>query len=566
MTNSSWLATDRALAEAASVGVTRIVQIGCDLPGARWAVQAAQRYDVVVAAVALHPNEAPRLASSGELDEAFAEIETLAASSDRVRAVGETGLDYFRTEEEGRDAQHESFRRHIDLAKRLNKTLVIHDRDSHADVIRLLDEEGVPERVVMHCFSGDAAFARECLDRGAWLSFSGTVTFKNAQPLRDALAVTPLDRILVAVTSRPGSYHHWRTVRSKIALLTKSRAALAVMIGAVAMALVATTAGYAAMTTTVTLSVDGKASEIGTMSNTVGEVLESEGISVGDHDVVAPGLDSPVNDGTRIAVRFGRPLDISIDGKDKTYWVTATDVEMALDQLGLRYAGAQLSASRSSSIGRDGLDLAIVTAKNLTVKVGKDDKVRPKKGSILEDGDKIVVTRVRTVTRRATVAIDFETIEKSDSTMYTDQSRTVRLGRDGSRNVLYRITFENGKRTARIELTSSPISEAFKSIVRVGTKERPVNNFAGGSSVWDELADCESGGNWAANTGNGYYGGLQFNVSTWQSYGGTGYPHEASRETQIAIATKVRDANGGYGSWPACSQQMGLLSLIHISE
>jgi len=197
MTDSSWLATDGALAEAASVGVTRIVQIGCDLPGARWAVQAAQRYDVVVAAVALHPNEAPRLASSGELDEAFAEIETLAASSDRVRAVGETGLDYFRTEEDGRDAQHESFRRHIDLAKRLNKTLVIHDRDSHADVIRLLDEEGVPERVVMHCFSGDAAFARECLDRGAWLSFSGTVTFKNAQPLRDALAVTPLDRILV---------------------------------------------------------------------------------------------------------------------------------------------------------------------------------------------------------------------------------------------------------------------------------------------------------------------------------------------------------------------------------
>jgi len=197
MTDSSWPATDKALAEAASVGVTRVVQIGCDLPGARWAVQAAQKYDVVVAAVALHPNEAPRLASSGKLDEAFAEIETLAASSDKVRAVGETGLDYFRTEEDGRDAQHESFRRHIDLAKRLDKTLVIHDRDAHADVIRLLDEEGIPDRVVMHCFSGDAAFARECLDRGAWLSFSGTVTFKNAQPLRDALAVTPLDRILV---------------------------------------------------------------------------------------------------------------------------------------------------------------------------------------------------------------------------------------------------------------------------------------------------------------------------------------------------------------------------------
>jgi len=197
MTDGSWLGTDQALAEAASVGVTRIVQIGCDLPGARWAVEAAKRYDALVAGVALHPNEAPRLAASGQLDEALAEIETLAASSDRVRAVGETGLDYFRTGEDGRDVQHESFRRHIDLAKRLDKTLVIHDRDAHADVIRLLDEEGVPDRVVMHCFSGDAAFARECLDRGAWLSFSGTVTFKNAQPLRDALAVTPLDRILV---------------------------------------------------------------------------------------------------------------------------------------------------------------------------------------------------------------------------------------------------------------------------------------------------------------------------------------------------------------------------------
>jgi len=357
------------------------------------------------------------------------------------------------------------------------------------------------------------------------------------------------------------------------------------MIGAVVMALVATTAGYAAMTQTVTLSVDGEASEIGTLDKTVGEVLESEGISVGDHDVVAPGLDSPINDGTRIAVRFGRPLVISVDGQDRTYWVTATDVDTALNQLGIRYAGAQLSASRGSSISREGLDLAIVTPKNLTVKVGdrkatkeqvpaltvrealadldvkvdKDDKVAPKQGATLEDGDKIVVTRVRTVTRRATVAIDFETIEKSDSSMYVDQSRTVRLGSDGSRDVLFRITFENGERAKRTELTSSPISEPVEAIVRVGTKERPVaTDFSSGSSVWDELADCESGGNWAANTGNGYYGGLQFNLSTWQSYGGTGYPNENSRETQIAIATKVRDANGGYGSWPACSQEMGL--------
>jgi TatD DNase family protein len=195
--DGSWLPVEEALAEAAAVGVPRIVQIGCDLPGAAWAVETAQRFESIVAGVALHPNEVPSLAEAGRLEEALATIERLAASSDRVRAVGETGLDYFRTDEAGRPAQQESFRRHIELAKRLDKTLVIHDRDAHDDVLRVLDEEGLPDRVVMHCFSGDADFARACLDRGAWLSFAGTVTFKNAEPLREALRVTPRDRILV---------------------------------------------------------------------------------------------------------------------------------------------------------------------------------------------------------------------------------------------------------------------------------------------------------------------------------------------------------------------------------
>ena len=195
--DGDWLDTDDALAAAAAVGVPRIVQIGCDLPGARWAVEAAARYDALVAGVALHPNEAPRHAAAGTLDEALAEIEALAAAHPDVRAVGETGLDHFRTGEEGRAAQVESFRRHIDLAKRLDKTLVIHDRDAHEQVLRVLDEEGAPERWVMHCFSGDADLARRCLDRGAYLSFAGTVTFKNAEPLREALVVVPRDRVLV---------------------------------------------------------------------------------------------------------------------------------------------------------------------------------------------------------------------------------------------------------------------------------------------------------------------------------------------------------------------------------
>ncbi|RYC05892.1 TatD family hydrolase [Nocardioides zhouii] len=200
--DGDWLDTAGAIAAAAAVGVPRIVQIGCDLPGARWAVAAAAEHVALVAGVALHPNEAPGLAAAGRLDEALAEIEQLATAHDKVRAIGETGLDTYRhaqsrTGEDGRAAQEESFRRHIDLAKRLDKTLVIHDRDAHDDVLRVLDEEGVPERWVMHCFSGDDAFARRCLDRGAHLSFAGTVTFKNAAPLRNALAVTPLDRVLV---------------------------------------------------------------------------------------------------------------------------------------------------------------------------------------------------------------------------------------------------------------------------------------------------------------------------------------------------------------------------------
>jgi TatD DNase family protein len=197
ISDGDWLETGEAIARASEVGVRRIVQIGCDLPGAAWAVAAAAEHDALVAGVALHPNEAPRLEADGRLSEALAEIERLAGGHDKVRAVGETGLDFFRTGPEGRDAQVTSFARHIDLAKRLDKTLVIHDRDAHDAVLDVLDAEGAPDRWVMHCFSGNPRFARACLDRGAYLSFAGTVTFKNAQPLRDALVVAPRDRILV---------------------------------------------------------------------------------------------------------------------------------------------------------------------------------------------------------------------------------------------------------------------------------------------------------------------------------------------------------------------------------
>jgi TatD DNase family protein len=191
-----WLSVDDALAASAAVGVPRIVQIGCDLPGARWAVETARRYDELVAGVALHPNEAPLLAEAGTLDAALAEIDALAADP-VVRAVGETGLDQFRTGPEGRGVQESSFRAHIEMAKRHGKALVIHDRDAHDDVLRVLEDAGPPDRVVFHCFSGDTAMAEHCAERGWYLSFAGTVTFKNADGLRAALAVAPIERLLV---------------------------------------------------------------------------------------------------------------------------------------------------------------------------------------------------------------------------------------------------------------------------------------------------------------------------------------------------------------------------------
>ncbi|MDG4861976.1 TatD family hydrolase [Streptomyces sp. T-3] len=203
---------EEGLANAAAVGVTTVVQVGCDVRGSHWAADTAKAHEAVHAAVALHPNEAPRIVhgdpdgwsrqgareplGDAGLDEALAEIDALAALP-HVKGVGETGLDYFRTGPEGKAAQERSFRAHIEIAKRRGKALVIHDREAHADVLRILKEEGAPERTVFHCYSGDAAMAQVCAQNGYFMSFAGNVTFKNAQPLRDALAVAPLELILV---------------------------------------------------------------------------------------------------------------------------------------------------------------------------------------------------------------------------------------------------------------------------------------------------------------------------------------------------------------------------------
>src|SRR6478736_1592163 len=184
------------LDRAGEVGVIGVVQAGGDIESSVWSAWAAASHPRVLAAVAIHPNEAPAYAAAGRLGEAIDVIDELAVQP-RVRAIGETGLDFFRTGEEGLAAQFESFEAHIALAKKHGIAMQIHDRDAHDAVLETLERVGAPDRTVFHCFSGDADMARIAGERGYYLSFAGNVTFKNAQNLRDALAVIPRDRILV---------------------------------------------------------------------------------------------------------------------------------------------------------------------------------------------------------------------------------------------------------------------------------------------------------------------------------------------------------------------------------
>lgn len=379
-------------------------------------------------------------------------------------------------------------------------------------------------------------------------------------------------------------------MRSRLAQLSRSKTVLATLVALVVAAVGGTTVGYAALTKDVTLTLDGETRQVSAIGDTVADVLAAEGVEVGDKDLVAPAVDEAVTDGSAIAVQFGRPLELDVDGTSHTYWVNSTDVASALGEIGRRFDGAALSASRGSSIGRSGLTLEVVTPKVVHLKLGakqlkkrkmtamtvadvlksagydvdRHDKVRPSLTTEIADGDKIVVTDIRVATKKVKrEVVEAPVVEREDSSMFEGEQEVVRAGRDGVRAVTYQLRFVNGELAARTVVKADVRQKAVSRIVAVGTKEKPepeetAANFAGGSTVWDSLAQCESGGNWAINTGNGYYGGLQFNLGTWRAYGGTGYPHQASRETQIAVATRLRDAAGGYGSWPSCSAKLGL--------
>jgi resuscitation-promoting factor RpfB len=376
----------------------------------------------------------------------------------------------------------------------------------------------------------------------------------------------------------------------------------AAIAGATALAVAGSTFAYASLNKDVTLSVDGAPRQVSTMAGTVGELLKSQRLGINEHDVVAPGTGAKLTDGTVVAVQFGRQLEVSVDGKPQSYWTTATNVGEALTSLGLHTDGADLSTSRSTPIGREGLSLDIATLKVVTVdaaghkrvikttgqtvadalavakiKVDSNDKLSVRTTARLLDGASFSYTRVdvRKVTKKKKVA--YSLVRKNSDTLAKGTTKVDVEGRDGVRTIVVRETRHNGKVKDRKKLSSTITTAPISRIILVGTKvaeskptpspspktTSPEKSSSSGTSstpagsVWDRLAECESGGNWSINTGNGFYGGLQFTLSTWRAYGGTGMPHEASREEQIAVAERVQDAQG-WGAWPGCTSKLGI--------
>jgi uncharacterized protein YabE (DUF348 family) len=370
-----------------------------------------------------------------------------------------------------------------------------------------------------------------------------------------------------------------RATLTHIVSKLNTRTGLIALVATIAVALVATTVGYYSVTQKVTLSVDGKTHTIRTFGNDVADVLADQDIKVSSRDVVVPSLDSAVDDGTQITVRFSRPLQVSVDGRERTYWTTATKVSDALVQLGIRTGDAALSASRSASIDRQGMLLLITTPKQFVVKIGAhaphkvraaaptvrgllgqlkvaydaDDIVRPGLDQAIKAGDRVTLIRVRTFRKHvARERVAPPVTERKDSSLYAGDRETVSAGRAGLRDVTYRVVLRNGKVFKKVVVAQRVLRRAVPTVVRVGTRPMPASTANGGA--WDRIAQCESGGNWHANTGNGYYGGLQFSLGTWRANGGVGRPDQASREQQIAVAERVRKASGGYGAWPVCGK------------
>jgi resuscitation-promoting factor RpfB len=356
---------------------------------------------------------------------------------------------------------------------------------------------------------------------------------------------------------------------------------------ALGLGLPAGTAAALAMDKAVTVTVDDEQRTVHTFASSVAEALESAGLQVSDQDALAPTANSAIEDGSRIVLQRGRPLALTVDGTQHEIWTTALTVGTALRQVGMQAPEMELSAHPTERIPLEGMALVVRIAKpiilldggqspreiqstalsvgdlltQLGVPLHEQDTVTPGRTSPVLPGMTVNVTRVRIEQRSERRLVDPPVKKIKDSRLPIGSVVVEDPGAPGEEIVSFVVTLANGKETQRKQLSSQEITPARPARIRVGGKGSAMTFTAEDGNVWDRLARCESGGNWAVNSGNGYYGGLQFDRGTWNAYGGNQYapyPHQASREQQIAVAQRVRNSRGDYRAWPACSARMGL--------
>ena len=353
----------------------------------------------------------------------------------------------------------------------------------------------------------------------------------------------------------------------------------------------------------VTLVIDGAAKTVALREDTVAEVLELEGVALGDHDVVLPSTETEIEDGIEISVAYGRPLTVTVDGEERVVWTTARSVGQALEMLDLDAADSKLSASRSDAIGRKGLDVEIQTAKNVTLVAGgetrpvklagsvadvlaeakiapdADDKVIPAASTVLTDGLEIQVIAVEVKQSTKEIELDFEKKSVETKDLFKGDQKVTTKGVKGLKVETYTDTYEDGVLISSVLAGSKIAKEPVAQVTSVGTKEKPkpkpkptpkptpkpeaakssaeeapAKNSSSGAglnlareAMWVRIAECESNNRWDINTGNGYYGGLQFNLQTWRSVNGQDfapYPHQATRAEQITVANRLYAQRG----------------------
>jgi predicted ribosomally synthesized peptide with SipW-like signal peptide len=350
----------------------------------------------------------------------------------------------------------------------------------------------------------------------------------------------------------------------------------------VLLGLIGGTLAFFAAQKSVTVTVDGQVRHVGTYADTVGDVLVDEGLEPAAHDVLLPAAGDRLRDGDTVVLNRARRLQLTVDGVSRQVYVTARSVDEALGQLGYRADGLVLSASRSERLPLRGMDLTITTPKEIVLVADGQQRVvtttaatagdlLTEQGIALSNTDKtslylnqgllnrmrLQVYRVQINEVSETTAVPHDKVETPDPNAFVGDRTVTTPGVAGQKVTRYRVTVVDGVETAREVIDSAVTVPPVTEQATMGTKPKPAAPAVADGSVWDRLAQCEAGGNWAASTGNGFYGGLQFNLRTWSANGGSGRPDQASREEQIAVGQRVQ-ASQGWGAWPSCSSKLGL--------